>query len=253
MFVTSRGHRIHYQAFGAGPTVLLIHGHPMWGDRWADRGYVQRLQERFRVMVPDLLGHGGSDKPRDPEAYGSPGIAADMVAILDAEGVGAAHVWGYSWGAIIAENLAVTAPGRVVSLILGGFPIGLDGGQREAMRTPVGELPETLDEWFADWPAQTAEQYIARNDIGAMRAVQQAIFMYPTTVAELQAAPHPTLAYCGADDDTYLELARQQAQMLPCRLEIVPGDHFMAFAQADNILPAAIAHIDAAEDTRNSS
>jgi pimeloyl-ACP methyl ester carboxylesterase len=97
VFVISRGYRIRYQAFGEGPVVVLLHGHPMWGDRWIDRGYVDGLQDRFRLIVPDLLGHGDSDKPHDPVAYGNPNIAADVLAILDAEGVDAAHLWGYSW------------------------------------------------------------------------------------------------------------------------------------------------------------
>ncbi len=248
LVITSRGYRIRYQAFGAGPTIVLLHGHPMWGERWLDRGYVQRLQDRFRVLVPDLLGHGDSDKPYDPAAYANPGIAADVLAILDAEGVGAAHVWGYSWGAVIAENLAITAPGRVASLILGGWPLGLDADQRAAMETPASDRPATIEEMFADWPPQVAELYIARNDFRAIRAVQEVIRKFPTTVADLQAAPHPTLAYYGADD-TYLELAVQQARMLPCQLEIVPGNHVMAFAQSDNILPVAIAHIDAVAAT----
>jgi pimeloyl-ACP methyl ester carboxylesterase len=245
LFIISRGYRIRYQAFGAGPTIVLLHGHPMWGGRWLDRGYVERLQDRFRLLVPDLLGHGDSDKPSEAAAYGNPNIAADVLAILDAEGVGAAHVWGYSWGAIIAEHLAATAPSRVASLILGGFPLGLDADQRAAMEPPVGERPATIEEVFADWPPQVAELYIARNDFGAIQAVQETIYKFATTVSDLQAVPHPTLAYYGADD-TFLGLAVQQAQMLPCHLEIVPGDHFMAFALADNILPTAIAHIDAA-------
>jgi len=103
MFATSRGYRIHYQAFGSGPAIVLLHGYPMWGGRWIDRGYVDRLQHRFRVIVPDLLGHGESDKPHDPAAYGNPSVAAGVLAVLDSERVGVAHVWGYSWGTMIAE------------------------------------------------------------------------------------------------------------------------------------------------------
>jgi pimeloyl-ACP methyl ester carboxylesterase len=246
MFAASRGYRIHYVTFGDGPAIVLLHGYPMWGGRWIDRGYVDRLQQRFRVIVPDLLGHGESDKPHDPAAYGNPNIAADVRAVLDAEGVGAAHVWGYSWGTMVAENLAAGSPGRVASLVLGGFPVGLDADQRAALADAAGEFPATIEEYFADWPPQVAEVFIAHSDFAAMRAVWQAKYEFPTTVAELQAAAHPTLAYCGADD-IYLELCQQQARKLPCHLETVPGNHFMTFAQADNIAPAAIAHIDAAQ------
>lgn len=245
MFITSRGYRIHYQVAGAGPVVVLLHGHPMWGDRWIDTGYVARLQDTFRVIVPDLLGHGDSDKPHDPDAYGNPNIAADVLAILDAEDVRAAHLWGYSWGSILAEYLAAQSASRVLSLILGGFPVGLDAVQRATMEDPAAEFPATIEEMFADWPPHLAELYIANNNYDAILALRETLFKFPTTIADLQAAPHPTLAYYGADD-TFIELARQQAQTLPCRLETVPGDHFTAFRQSDNILAAAIAHLNAA-------
>lgn len=224
---------------------MLVHGYGMWSDRWIDRGYVDGLQHRFRLLVPDLLGHGDSDKPHDPAAYGNPNIAADVLAILDAEHVDAAHVWGYSWGVMIAESLAAGCPERVRSLILGGFPVGLDAGQRAAMEEPAEELPASIEEMYADWPPELAEIFIARNDFGALRAVQETVFKFPTTIGDLRAAPHSTLAYYGADD-VYFDLARQQAEALPCQFEEVPGDHATAFAQAGNILPAAIAHFDAA-------
>lgn len=245
MLVTSRGYRIRYQTFGDGPPVVLLHGHPMWGDRWADRGYVERLQDRFRLIVPDLLGHGDSDKPHDPAAYGNPNIAADVLAILDAEGVHAAHLWGYSWGSMIAESMAARSPSRVASLVLGGCPVGLDAAQRQAMEEPAEEFPGSIEEVFAGWPPAVAEVYIARNDFGAITAMRDTLYKFPTTVAELQAAAHPTLAYYGTGD-TFFDLARSQAAALGCRFEPVPGDHVMAFAQADNILPAAVAHFESA-------
>jgi len=246
MFVTSRGYRIRYQTFGAGPVVVLLHGHPMWGDRWVDRGYADGLADRFRVVVPDLLGHGDSDKPRALAAYGNPHMAADVLAVLDAEGASAAHVWGYSWGAMIAENLAAASPGRVVSLILGGWPVGSDSTQRAAIQAADGEAPASIEEMFADWPPAIAEAYVARNDFDAILAVRQTLFSFPTTLADLHTVRHRTLSYYGADD-IHFELARKQAAALPCRFQPVPGDHVMAFAQADHILPTAIAHFAAAD------
>lgn len=192
MFISSRGHRICYQVSGSGPAVVLLHGHPMWGGRWADRGYVAGLQDRFRVIIPDLLGHGDSDKPHDPAAYGDPNIAADVLAVLDAEQTGAAHVWGYSWGACVAEHLAVAAPDRVQSLVLGGFPVGLDAAQRASI---AGEPPASIEDMFAGWPPEVAEVYIGRNDFQAIQAWHQAFAQHPVTIADLRAAPHPTLAY----------------------------------------------------------
>ena len=221
---------------------MLLHGFPMWGDRWKDTGYVAELENRYQVIVPDLLGHGQSDKPHEPAAYGSANMAADVLAVLDAAGVDRAHVWGYSMGTTVAEKLAVSAPHRVLSLVLGGFPPGLDRDQWRADRGP--ERPQTWDDLLGGWPPPIYEMFRSHNDdLEALLACEAMIGANPTTLADLRSAPHPTLAYFGADDER-VELARQQCDALPCRLEIVPGEHALAFRQAENILPLAIKHLE---------
>jgi pimeloyl-ACP methyl ester carboxylesterase len=243
MFAVSRGFRIRYQVFGSGPALVLLHGFPMWGDRWKDTGYVAELESRYQVIVPDLLGHGQSDKPHQPAAYGGKNMASDVIAVLDAAGVDHAHVWGYSMGAVVAQALAVSAPARVLSLVLGGFPPGLDG---EQMRAVFGSepQPQTWDDLLGGWPAPIYEMFRAHNDdLDALLACHSMFGDLPTTLADLRSAPHPTLAYMGADDER-VELARQQCDALPCHLEIVPGEHALAFRQAQNILPLALKHLE---------
>jgi pimeloyl-ACP methyl ester carboxylesterase len=202
----SRGYRVHYEIFGAGAALVLIHGNPMWGERWRDRGYVTALESRYRVFVPDLLGFGDSDKPHDPAAYGLPYWASDVIAILDAEGVEQAHVWGYSMGARVAEHLSVSVPDRVLSLTLGGIPPGLDLGQRLELARPEAErIPESWEEMLEGWPEPMIDLYKAHNDLGAIQAVIPSLYQSATTIADLQAAPHPTLAYMGGDED-YVDL-----------------------------------------------
>jgi pimeloyl-ACP methyl ester carboxylesterase len=243
VFALSRGFRIRYQVFGDGPAVVLLHGFPMWGDRWKDTGYVAELLGRYQVIVPDLLGFGQSDKPHQPADYGMPNMASDVIAVLDAAGAERAHVWGYSMGARVAENLAVSAPGRVQSLVLGGFPPGLD---RDQLRSTVGsEPPRTWDDLLGGWPPPSYEMFRAHNDdLDALLACASVVGDFPVTLADLRSAPHPTLAYVGADDSR-VELVRQQCDALPCRLEIVPGEHALAFRQAENILPLAMKHLEA--------
>jgi pimeloyl-ACP methyl ester carboxylesterase len=243
MFANSRGFRIRYQVRGSGPALVLLHGFPMWGDRWRDTGYVDALEGRFRVIFPDLVGHGQSDKPHESAAYGMPNMAADVTAVLDAAGADQAHVWGYSMGTKVAQDLAIIAPGRVTSLVLGGYPPGLD---REQERVLLGtEVAQTWEEMFDGLPPAVIDMFKAHNeDFAAVQACQAALSDTRATIAGLQSAAHPTLAYIGADDER-ADLARQQCDAMPCRLEIVPGDHVQAFRQAQNILPLAISHMDA--------
>jgi pimeloyl-ACP methyl ester carboxylesterase len=242
MFATSRGFRIRYQVWGSGPALVLLHGLAMWGDRWRDTGYVSALETRFRLVVPDHLGHGQSDMPHEPAAYGLSNLATDVIAVLDAAGVGRAHVWGYSMGARVAENLAVKAPDRVLSLTLGGAAPGLDQEQWRELLPPT--VPASWDELFGGLPQAVIDMFKEHNkDFAAIQACVAASSQEATTIRDLQAAPHPTLAYAGADD--LPDLVRRQCEALPCQFEIVPGGHAEAFRQSDNILPLVISHIEA--------
>ena len=109
------GLRLHYQQSGAGPDVALIHG--VTGDLsiWFLCRAMQDLGAR-RVTAYDLRGHGYSDAP--PAGYTSADHAADLLALLDALGIGRAQLVGHSFGAVIALHAAALAPGRVVSVVL---------------------------------------------------------------------------------------------------------------------------------------
>jgi pimeloyl-ACP methyl ester carboxylesterase len=144
---------------------------------------------------------------------------------------------------MVAENLAATVPNRVLSLTLGGFPPGLDLDQRRAL-FPPDKAPASWDEMFRGWPEPLIDLYKANTDLAAVQAIWVSLSEQPTTIADLQSSAHPTMAYIGAEDPL-LELTRRQCAALPCRLEIVPGDHMAGFAQADNVLPLAISHIEA--------
>ncbi|MCA9582561.1 MAG: alpha/beta fold hydrolase, partial [Myxococcales bacterium] len=56
------GHAIHFIDHGAGPAVVLLHGNPTWSYLW--RKVITGFGGRVRVIAPDLLGFGLSDKPR---------------------------------------------------------------------------------------------------------------------------------------------------------------------------------------------
>ena len=116
----SRGYTISFEDAGAGPAVVLVPGWTMSAADWRDAGYIDRLASSHRVLAVDPLGNGLSDKPHEPDAYGWPAVAADVVAVMDATGVDRATVWGYSRGAALAGAVAAEFPDRVAALILTG-------------------------------------------------------------------------------------------------------------------------------------
>lgn len=107
--------RLHWETQGTGEPVLLIHGLGYSLDLWHRTAPV--LAREFQVLSFDNRGVGRSDVPPGP--YTIDEMARDAVAVLDAAGVGSAHVFGMSMGGIIAQVLGLDAPERVRSLILG--------------------------------------------------------------------------------------------------------------------------------------
>jgi pimeloyl-ACP methyl ester carboxylesterase len=73
---------------------------------------------KYHVITFDNRGSGRSDKPDIP--YTMQMLAADVAGLLDAIGIGAAHILGYSMGGLIAQEFALTYPERALTLILSG-------------------------------------------------------------------------------------------------------------------------------------
>jgi pimeloyl-ACP methyl ester carboxylesterase len=121
-----RGARLRSFTAGAGSTVALLHGLGGAASNWAL--VAPALAERYRVLVPDLPGHGGSSALPAPVETLDP--YADRVAALLAE---PAVVVGHSLGAVVALRLAVRRPELVRGIVLAGAA-GLGTQTRRSQR-----------------------------------------------------------------------------------------------------------------------
>lgn len=99
------------------PTLLCLHGFPdsWYGWRYQIKPWVQRGS---RVVVPDMLGYGGSSKPRAAEEYSTKKLCADLAALLDVLGVQKAVVIGHDWGSYVAGRFALWQPDRLLALVM---------------------------------------------------------------------------------------------------------------------------------------
>jgi len=106
------------------PWLVLVQG--MGFDRSGWEPVLRKLRHRFRLVLVDNRGTGRSDRPAGSFAVAD--MAGDVVAVLDAAGVGRAHVLGASLGGMVAQELAITHPERVDRLVLActtpGWPFG---------------------------------------------------------------------------------------------------------------------------------
>jgi len=108
--------RLHYMERGQGESLALIHGNGTLIQDFTVNGLVDRLSERYRVIVIERPGYGYSDSPRGlwtPRAH-----ATLYEHALHQLGVERAIVLGHSWGTMVAISLALQASTLVRSLVL---------------------------------------------------------------------------------------------------------------------------------------
>jgi 3-oxoadipate enol-lactonase len=234
------GTRIHYQRFGRtdGEPLLLIQGLGADSGSW--------LLQRFpfggdhRCIAPDNRGAGRSDVPPGP--YDLEVMAADLLAVLDAEGIDSTHVVGVSMGGILAQILAVRHPERVRSLVLSctachhhRWRIELLEEWAELARTRgMGGFVDHGLRWIVGsrsmrrfWPAMRLFGPVA-FDISADAFVAQveAILATDDTLrGELVDIDVPTLVIVGSQDVlTPLGDSEELAELIPgARLAVVRG------------------------------
>jgi len=121
--------RMHYAVAGQGDPVLCLHGNATWSFLYRD---LLRELSGHRVIAPDLVGFGLSEKPRDPDAYSVEGHIEDVSALVESLDLRDLTLVVQDWGGPIGLGVALRAPERVRALVvLNTFGFG-DGGQPRA-------------------------------------------------------------------------------------------------------------------------
>ncbi len=218
--------RITYDVHGAldGRTPLVcLHGNSEDVGFFADS--IPALAERQPVIAIDSRAHGRSERGEGPLTIA--GMAEDVVEVLDAEGVEAAQILGFSDGGNIAIALALAAPKRVRSLILCGANLN-PGGVRARYQIPI------VVQYGVYWLfAPFSKNFRLRSDrYGLM--VNDPHF----TADEIARINAPTLVMAGENDMIKDAHTRLIAETLPhATLHILPGgDHFILRDRRDACL-----------------
>ena len=253
-YANNQGVRIHYQVEGEGPPLVLQHGLFWSVEGWSRAGYVDALKSDHQLILVDARGHGASDKPHDPAAYALPMHVGDVVAVLDALDLRAAHFWGYSMGGWFGFGMAKYAPERVWALIIGGahpYERRLPSSSR-----PDGSDPEAFVEAFlkrmeVDRATLSAEKEAEffDNDFHALAAAQQD---RPSLEDILPTMTMPCLLYVGEADSSNFPQVQACVQRIPnVTLVSLPGlNHPEAFYRADVVLPHTMKFLQAVREGR---
>jgi 3-oxoadipate enol-lactonase len=113
---------LYYEIHGSGLPLLLVSG--LSGGTWSWYGQVPYFRKSYQTIVFDNRGAGRSSLPPGP--YDMRQLAAEALCLLDSLGVDRALVMGLSMGGMIAQELALLAPQRVLALVLGCTHCGGD-------------------------------------------------------------------------------------------------------------------------------
>ena len=250
-FAARGHHRLAYEVVPAddpaAPTVVLLHA--LLAGR-ADLAVLRAdLAGLYRLLLPDARGHGASAALAD-RRYTVADMSAELGAVLDAEGVAAAHLVGHELGGTAAFALARAHPGRVRSLALVepalGAVLAADpdlvaaAAYREAQRVDQatgeaaykGLTDRALDlhldrRWGADWRDRLPRPRLAaaRRHAGALAGTLAALDGLAVSGDDLAAVGVPALVVhtVGADPTTRLVCARLAAALPAARLATIPA------------------------------
>lgn len=261
-----RGRRVAYLEQGRGVPLVLLHAGGSSGRQWTKTASL--LEDRFRVIAPDLWGFG-----RTEGWTGESNLTHDHQALLVATVIekvvsGPAHLVGHSYGGATALRLALQRKDLVQTLILIEpilTPLLKLAGEEEAFReyfdmaqgflsnAAMGRLEEAWHEFIdyrngrGSWdalPTVTKERFMAQTDSTA--AGFHSNLSNPTSLDDLRQVQLPTLVMCGekttAPDRRVTEILREQ--MPRCRYTIIPGaDHMSPLSHFEFIATAVRDHI----------
>jgi pimeloyl-ACP methyl ester carboxylesterase len=222
---------IAYLDEGEGPPIVLVHGFASTKDvNWVYPTWVSLLRHSGRrVIALDHRGHGASTKLYDPEDYHIGIMMGDVRALLDHLKIERADVMGYSLGSRITALLALHAPERVRSAVLGGLGMTLvaGGGPGESVaRALEAESPDEITDRMGKMFRAFADQ--TRSDRRALAACLRGSrrLMAREEAAQIRV---PLLIAVGTKDDI-AGSAHELASIIPgSQVLDIPGrDHMRA-------------------------
>ncbi|HGG60362.1 MAG TPA: alpha/beta fold hydrolase [Gammaproteobacteria bacterium] len=215
--IVAAGIETNYHDEGSGPVVLLIHGSGPGVSAWANwRLTIPALARRFRVIAPDMVGFGFSERPENV-TYDMRLWTDHLLGLLDALEIEKASLVGNSFGGALALSVAAHHPERVDHLVLMGsvgVPFELTEGLDKVWgyQPSIENMRELLDIFAYDRELVTDELARLRYEASIRPGFQESFSsMFPaprqrwvdamvTDEASIRGIEKPTLIVHGRED-----------------------------------------------------
>jgi 2-hydroxymuconate-semialdehyde hydrolase len=244
----SSGGEISYLTFGVGPAVLLIHGFPLHGLTW--RAIGPMLAQRFRVIVPDLLGSGSSAQPVEAPlgVRAQASYVSELIAHL---GVESYAVVGHGTGGAVAQVLAATGGVRAMILLDAPRPGEPLAAMSDVLQTSGGAPADAVRGLFEVGARQNRlitedliDAYVRPflRDPAALTRAAQIVASEPTVVTE-PGPPNagPPVMLLWGEEDPFVPVSVGDAlneSITTSTLGLLPGcGHFLVEEASDTIAP----------------
>lgn len=206
-----------------GPPLLLLHGFLSCAAQWDLNR--KRLGERHHLIIVELMGHGGSDAPLDPDAYRPRNVLTELERIRSDHGVDQWWVCGQSLGGAIATRYALTHPDRTLGLVFTNSRAAF-GIARPNVRSVI---PDSIT---------------STRDIGVhpIKATRLPVDVKERLVAAADATPLHVVDLVTSHRDAWRSLDQLDSLSVPALL--VNGRWEKAFQQTLDEVRDAIGHIE---------
>lgn len=232
-FASVDGVELAWHEMGEGRPLVLIHGYfSNAHTNWMRYGHARLLADAgFRVIMPDLRGHGESAKPHDAAAYPPDILAADGFALLDHLGLTDYDLAGYSLGGRTSVRMLVKGAAPRRAILCG---MGLDGvldtqGRGTYFRhvlTNLGSFDRGTSEWMTEAFLKTTKG----DPVALLRILDTFV---DTTREELAAIAPPVRVVTGVDDDDNGS-GEALAEAIPgASFASIPGNHMSAVTRPE--------------------
>ncbi len=219
---------------GAGPPLMLLHGLFSSAQlNWVKFGTAAHLAEAgWRVILPDLRGHGESESPDHAARWPADVLARDVGAVVTALGLGPDLVLGgYSLGARTVVRCLVSGL-RPAAAVLAGM--GLDGIRDPGPRSAwFARLIEGAGSFPRGTPEFLAERFMAANVRAPQNLLHLLRHQLSTSPAELAALDLPVLVIAGAEDHDNGSAPALAAALPGGRFAEIPGNHMSAVSRPE--------------------